>query len=110
MRTCLARLGADGRGHRRWAAAGQPRTLSTSESLRMMKRIALLIAATQCLVGCIAQNDPRLKKADETATVVDSLKVRLDDLQAQVQALQTDVFVLQVDVNPYETAVFDPGI
>ena len=73
-----------------------------------MKNVALLLA-TLCSVGCVAQNDPRLKKADGVATTVDSLKAKLDELETQVQGLQTDVFVLQGGVNPYETAVFDPG-
>jgi hypothetical protein len=73
-----------------------------------MRKIVLLLGM-QCLVGCVAQNDPRLKRADEIAAVADGLKRSLDALQAQVQSLETDVLVLQARTNPYETAVFDPS-
>jgi outer membrane murein-binding lipoprotein Lpp len=73
-----------------------------------MKGVAV-IAVALGLSGCVAQNDSRLQKADETAKVVESLKSKLDELGAQILTLQTDVLVLQGGVNPYETAEFDPS-
>lgn len=73
-----------------------------------MKR-ALVITLALSLVGCVAPNDPRLQKVDETAKSVESLQAKVDDLGGQLETLQTDVLVLQGGVNPYESAVFDPS-
>jgi hypothetical protein len=63
-------------------------------------------------LGCVAQDDARLKKVAE----IDSLKVSVASLEQRVKAaeeqgalLQGQVFTLQLQTEPYKTAAFDPA-
>lgn len=69
----------------------------------------IFLAAPFFFVGCVAQNDPRLKKLDELGTTFTSLQTQLERIQSQIESLQNDVLALQSSVAPYETATFDPG-
>ena len=73
-----------------------------------MKSVGLLFAML-CSAGCMAHNDSRLKKAEESAAAVDSLKNGLDALDTRVSDHDLQLLELKVKAEAFETAVFDPG-
>jgi outer membrane murein-binding lipoprotein Lpp len=73
---------------------------------------ALSIAlVSSLLLGCVAQDDPRLKKVEALASQVSTLEFQNKALEARVGWLEGTVNILQAQASAgaYETATFDPG-
>jgi len=76
-------------------------------------RLRVVVIASSLLVGCVAQNDPRLRKPEEVAAQVIALEAQIKALQSQVQSLEDDVLGLQLGLQVaserYTAAIFDPS-
>jgi len=72
-------------------------------------RRRFVVIASSLLIGCVGQNDPRVRKADEIAAQVSTLEAQIKGIESQVESLQTDVLALQLSSESYKTATFDPG-
>lgn len=69
-----------------------------------MKRIGMAVAPFLVL-GCVAQDDARLKKVAE----IDSLKDSVASLEREVKALESSGLALQEQVEEHNSAIFDPA-
>jgi len=74
-----------------------------------MRMRCIIVTQVLLLLGCVGQNDPRLKKVAELETSLAALQLQVKVAEEQIQSLQGDVWTLQVQTEPYKTATFDPG-
>jgi outer membrane murein-binding lipoprotein Lpp len=72
-------------------------------------RVLCTVVAGTLLTGCVAQNEPRLKKLEEAAAQTSALQSRVKILESRVTTLQSSVSQLQVSAENFKTATFDPA-
>ena len=80
----------------KWRLAGLSRTAPA---------LALLVP----LIGCVAENDARLKKVSELEASVAAMSVQLNAAENRVVALETDLAGLRLEAAPTKTVTFDPA-
>ncbi|SRR6266545_2552923 len=84
------------------------RALARTRGGRQVKKLGMIVTQF-LLLGCVAQDDARLKKVAELDTSLASLQLQVKAAEDRIQSLQVDVWTLQAQAEPYKSATFDPG-